>query len=111
MLRFLFVSSGQRRVIRGVEVAIFARRVPGSRLAAGHPKGLPLTRAHGNQHSPKACRARLFLAGKPDRGRLAPFPLAGRAGGWVGNGSPVPSTGHGIDHSSISTRKGIESVL
>ena len=90
-LWFLVVSSGKRRVIRRVEVAMFPCRAPGSRLAAGHPKGLALTRANGNQRSPKACRARFFWpASLTAEGDSLPSRWReGRGDGW-GNDSPVP---------------------
>ena len=56
------------------------------RVKAGRrpPEGLGLDSAVRRPTLAKGLSANAFLAGKPDgRGRLAPFPLAGRAGGWV----------------------------
>ena len=83
-----------------------ARCAAGSRLAVGHPKGLALTRSRSVRRSPKGCRSTLFLAGNPDgRGRLAPFPPAGRAGdGWPPTGKTVNVAFHTKRHRAIPAR-------
>ena len=59
-------------------------RIPAvSRLAAGHPEGLALTQPVFASRSRQAAGTMLWSGPPDDRGRLAPFPLAGRAGGWA----------------------------
>jgi hypothetical protein len=73
------------------------------------PEGLGLDAVAQPAKLAKGLSANDFLAGKPDgRGRLAPFPLAGRAGdGWAATAFGSP-TAHRIDLGATSTRKGIE---
>ena len=61
------------------------------RVKAGHrpPEGLGLDAVGHRETLAEELSANAFLAGNPDgRGRLAPFPLAGRTGGWVAAARP-----------------------
>ena len=87
----LVVSCGTKQSHTRLGCSVRARLVAVSRLAVGHPQGLALTQPHAVKRSPKGCRPESLWADNPaGRGRLAPFPLAGRAGDrWPPAGSTL----------------------